>query len=296
MAFESFRRKAGATAASVLAFLLVAVPLGIAGVWGSFSDEKIPQWLATRGYPNVIQILLIWTGFAVLISILVYVALAVRPSGEHSDPAVDFLLTPVENNKRDPRLLLTIWNRGSFPLTDIRMRATRYRLRPQEVIPIKVERLPGDMIRISGGKFELTIDNVQKLGKDSVVIKKIRAGRKSKRFELTAIPELRFTKPAAEGEPGGPGGGPGLPKPAVFDYYALRFTFIDMNSRKRYAHYRIIPCDPPYVAYIEHPSMGLALPGEMVNDFMFFAPLEIVKKHQRALYGGAPEEEYPKGI
>lgn len=57
---------------AIFGFLVYALPLAIAGVWGSFSDEKIPGWLAKRGYPGMLKILIVWALIALVLSFLAY--------------------------------------------------------------------------------------------------------------------------------------------------------------------------------------------------------------------------------
>jgi hypothetical protein len=296
MAFESLKRHAPGSA-SILGFLVYALPFAVAGVWGNFSDERIPVWLQGRGYPSVTKILIGWAIFSFVVSLFTYIVLTALSdaSGDQTYPAVDFDLLPKEDaNESESKLLLVIHNRGACPITDIRMRATRYRLQPKTIVPPKIEPLPEGKFKFTRGKFELVVDHVEKLGFDSLEIKKLKPNRKGKAIDLLQTGGLHFTKPPLPGEPGGAGGPPTTGHPAEFYYYGLRFTFIDTSSRNRFAHYKIVLCEPPYVPYVEHPSMGLSLPGEVENDFMLFAPLELIRKHQRMLYSSYSEEEYPK--
>jgi hypothetical protein len=74
-------KKHPAVFTAILGFMAYVLPLAVAGVWGNFSDEKIPGWLEKRGYPGVLKVLIVWTVVALLCSLIFYVIVVfVMPS------------------------------------------------------------------------------------------------------------------------------------------------------------------------------------------------------------------------
>ena len=124
-----------------------------------------------------------------------------------------------------------------------------------------------------------------------VVSRSIAARSKSKPIELSA--KLRFVKLPGPGEPGGPGG-PGLGGPvgesATERYFALRYSFIDAGTQKRYSSYQVISCQHPYVLPADNPNMTVM--GTTGDEECYTAPTRIILSHQRTLYGNYQEEEY----
>ncbi len=135
-----------------------------------------------------------------------------QPSG-FNYPAVDFILIPenVPGNAvltHIPHLEVSIRNRGNYALKDMRMRPTMYQLDLRFKALPRVEKLPDNKVRIYASKTELVIKNFARIGKDSVKIRSIAPGTKSKPVDLSTLKEFKFVKPPGPGEPGGPGGPP----------------------------------------------------------------------------------------
>jgi hypothetical protein len=57
---------------AIFCFLVYFLPLAIFGVWGSFSEEKIPVWLARKGYPSVLKVAIAWLAISLVLSFLAY--------------------------------------------------------------------------------------------------------------------------------------------------------------------------------------------------------------------------------
>ena len=225
-----------------------------------------------------------------------------QPSG-FNYPAVDFILIPenVPGNAvltHIPHLEVSIRNRGNYALKDMRMRPTMYQLDLRFKVLPRVEKLPENKVRIYPGKTEPAIKNFVRIGKDSVKIRSIAPGTKSKPVDLSTLKEFKFVKSPGPGEPGGPGGPPlqGVPvgESDTLRYYALRYSFIDDGTQKRYSFYQVISCQQPYLLPLDNPNMSII--GAGTDDDWLLRPSQLIIDHQHKIYGSYLEEEYrPSG-
>ena len=137
----------------------------------------------------------------------------------------------------------------------------------------------------------MIIDQFNKAGEDAViVIDRVASGHKSQTFNLAEMKAFKFTKPANPGEQG-------VSKPAIDQYYALRFTFIDAGTRGRYSYYRVISDLAPYILPIDDPNVGVTASGNTKLDYpdMFKQPKRMILEDQRSMYRDYPEKEYQSG-
>ncbi len=216
-------------------------------------------------------------------------------------PALDFLLIPehIHGNvavRHIPHLELSIRNRGNYAIKDMRMRPTMYQLDLRFKVLPRVEKLPENKVRIYPGKTEPVIKNFVRIGKDSVKIRSIAPGTKSKPVEISTLKEFKFVKPPSPGEPGGLGGPPlqGVPvgESDTFRYYALRYSFIDDATQKRYSFYQVISCHEPYLLPLDNPNISIIGAGTESDDDWLLRPSQLIIDHQRKIYGSYLEEEY----
>lgn len=216
-------------------------------------------------------------------------------------PSVDFILI-AENIPGNavimhiPHLELSIRNRGNYALKDVRMRPTMYQLDLRFKVLPRVEKLPENKVRIYRGETEFVIKNFARIGKDSVKSRSVAPGTKTKPVDLSTLKAFKFVKPPGPGEPGGPGGPPLQGGPVgesdELRYYALRYSFIDDGTQKRYSFYQVISCQEPYLLPLDNPNMSII--GAGTDDDWLLRPSQLIIDHQRKIYGSYPEEEYPK--
>lgn len=167
------------------------------------------------------------------------------------------------------RKVLTIQNYGR-EVRDIDLRLTKYQL---EADAFRHGQIVVSQYQQFGGASFLTIPVLQR-------------NTTSKPLDLSAIKFLGFHD---------------FPKEQTsdvtpfLDYYALRFTFRDPETGKRYAYYRVtsatiadpgLPDDPRWT--------GRSGPGNKAHIFMDDIP-SVIEAHQRQLYQNSEESEYGPG-
>ncbi|HSS20899.1 MAG TPA: hypothetical protein VLL54_12565 [Pyrinomonadaceae bacterium] len=57
----------------LVAFLLGGLPIGIATIWPTLTDKKVPQWLAEHGWPSLSILVLAWLVVVAFIAIVIIV-------------------------------------------------------------------------------------------------------------------------------------------------------------------------------------------------------------------------------
>jgi hypothetical protein len=55
----------------IIAFLLSGVPVGIATIWPTLTDKKVPQWLAEHGLPRLTTLVLGWVAVVAIIALVI---------------------------------------------------------------------------------------------------------------------------------------------------------------------------------------------------------------------------------
>jgi hypothetical protein len=124
---------------------------------------------------------------------------------------------------------------------------------------------------------------------DSLKITRIEPKSSTQEMDILNMPQLLFEKPPIRIR--------GVPQQIVEErYYALRFTFIDSGSEKRYCFYKVISCDEPYLLLIESPagfgwSKPPGLPDAALNNALF-GPLKLILANQRLMHQTYAEREY----
>jgi hypothetical protein len=191
-------------------------------------------------------------------------------------PAIDFNFMP-EGIKHDapndyiPRLTLKIKNRGSFAIQDVRMQATQYTLRNHAIIMA-----------------------LSKIGGAARVARQIAAngGTSAAKSIRDMIPVLHL-EPVGEREHGKQ-----RPVSPEENFYALRFTFIDTASQKRYCFYKVISAKPTYLLADESPfsyawgTMDTSGVARDIREKWVSGPRNVILPDQRRMYESSPEEEY----
>jgi hypothetical protein len=214
-------------------------------------------------------------------------------------PAVDFEFVPerVYPNlpvTHMPALMFTANNtRGRYAVEELRMRVTEYNFGLRELAPTVVERLPENKIRVRSGKYDLVILSWRKAGEDSLRIERVEAGHKSDTRNLAELPPFQFIRPP---DLSGPGPYPVRNGPFSLRLYAMRFTFVDLGTSRRYAFYKVIEPEEPYLLPLQNPRMGVMGHGTAGNHFpdLLTEPFQRVMAHQREIYAGFPEQELPR--
>jgi hypothetical protein len=238
-------------------------------------------------------------------------------------PEVDFALVPEPKVPPTaisyiPSLTLTVRNRGGSYVEEIRLIATEYQFAYHTIEESKATRLPDGGVLISDGRSEFIKVWSLRAAEPSLVIKSVPTRSSSQPQNLSILPPFKFVKLS-----------PGKPAPAStagqplgdndnsLRFYALRFSFIDASTQKRYARYRIISCTQPYLLPNDNPDIavgvgggdlfhgGIKMPeiiGEQTHDAIatwtapghenpFTAIPKKILEDQKAMYADSPEEE-----
>jgi hypothetical protein len=186
-------------------------------------------------------------------------------------PIVDFEFRP-EAVRIDmsadyiPKLYLEIANRGRSAIEDVRLQPTEYTLKRRTII--------------TGFARQ----------ENAAVIREVRTRNRSVPCNIFDLTPMRIEKLGSR-DP--------RPVPELERFYALRFTFIAEDSQIRYAFYKIISTNVPYLSLIESP-FGFAAAGSneisaAVIMNWFEGPNNLIMAHQRSLFASFPEQEYIYG-
>lgn len=68
-------------------FLLAGLPVGIATIWPTLTDEKVPHWLAEHGWPQLTTLVIAWVAIAAIIALVIIARscqTALRSKGDES--------------------------------------------------------------------------------------------------------------------------------------------------------------------------------------------------------------------
>jgi len=272
-------------------------------------------WLDGRQYP-LGNVAASSTAVPTALEIASAVANRIQPK-----PEVDFNLVPESKpppitSSYIPSLILTIRNRGTADIEEVQLIATEYQFALHIIEEPKATRLPDDKVLISSGKSEFVKAWFIRAAVPSLVIDSVAARGSSQPYNLSILEPFKFkfvrlspsksTQPLEEGID------------TSLHYYALRFSFIDAATQKRYARYRIISCRHPYLLPNDRPGTafasggsgdmfhgGIRLPdiiGGQTHDAigtwtapghedMFTAIPKKILEDQRAMYADSPEAE-----
>jgi hypothetical protein len=203
-------------------------------------------------------------------------------------PAVELTFIPEHFTDRSvpvlriPDLSLIIHNRGGFDIDDIRVRITQYTLAYHDIVPWRIEKLPDDKILRVPGKTELVVNTYAKAGADSIVIPALHAHSESQ-INLATIKDFHFNVDLD--------GTRGANIDEGFD--ALRITFVDAATQRRFCFYRVLSKSHPYLLILDDPNLGVhgGQPNPNFPD-PTFDPRRVILEHQKKLYAEYPEEEY----
>jgi hypothetical protein len=55
----------------LVAFILGGLPVGIATIWPTLTDKKVPQWLAENGLPRLTTLVIAWVAIAAIIALVI---------------------------------------------------------------------------------------------------------------------------------------------------------------------------------------------------------------------------------
>ncbi len=172
-------------------------------------------------------------------------------------PAVEFYVSPLK--------ILTIKNRGKYDVDEVWMNSTKYLLDVNALAANRVQ--IGSYSQSSG--FEL--------------VKKIPAGTSDEARDLAKLPFFEITDFP-------PNQTTGLPD-EFLRYYALRFSFIDKATGRRYVFYKVISGMRNNPMPFDNPT-GVASSGTGKDVFWLHIP-EVLIQHQKWLYLNDGEEYKP---